>query len=153
MVHFDPMEKGEFPSYWKYVVESWMSDMQRAGLIKEDITYKEAEDQVRSFRPDGMGTSGHHFMHVVSEDERVGAVWYEIRDKVVIEAYLWDIVINEKHRGSGYGRQTMEELEAAARKEGAVRISLNVFGSNRVARTLYTGMGYQDATITMMKYL
>ena len=47
----------------------------------------------------------------------------------------------------------MRELEESVRKEGAGRIQLNVFGFNSVARNLYLKMGYQDAAVTMMKYL
>ena len=83
----------------------------------------------------------------------MGTIWYEIRDRVMREAYLWDIFINEDRRGRGYGKETMSELEESARKEGARRIQLDVFGFNSVARNLYLKMGYLDAAITMTKYL
>ncbi len=47
----------------------------------------------------------------------------------------------------------MSELEESARKEGAGRIKLDVFGFNSVGRNLYLKMGYLDAAITMTKYL
>ena len=53
----------------------------------------------------------------------------------------------------GYGKETMRVLEESARKEGAGKIQLDVFGFNSVGRNLYLKMGYQDAAITMMKYL
>ncbi len=68
-------------------------------------------------------------------------------------AYLWDIFINEDQRGKGYGKETMRELERTARKEGARRIQLNVFSFNFIARNLYLKTSYQDAAVTMMKYL
>ena len=55
--------------------------------------------------------------------------------------------------GMGYGKETMRVLEESARKEGAGKIQLDVFGFNSVGRNLYLKMGYQDAAITMMKYL
>ena len=127
--------------------------MQRAGLIKEGTTFEEAEKDVRKFLPDGLSTEGHHIMKIKDNGEAVGTIWYEIRDGVMREAYLWDIFIDEDRRGMGYGKETMSELEESARKEGAGRIQLDVFGFNSVARNLYLKMGFQDAAITMMKYL
>ena len=83
----------------------------------------------------------------------MGTIWYEIRDGVIREAYLRDIFIDEDRRGRGYGKETMKVLKESARKEGARRIQLDVFGFNSVGRNLYLKMGYQDAAITMMKYL
>ncbi len=153
MVHFEYMKKDEFPRYWKYSVESWITDMQKAGLLKEEITYEEAEEQVKKFLPEGTETPGHHIMHIIHAEERVGDIWFEIRERGVKEAYLWDIVINKEHRGKGYGRKSMTELEGFVKNAGAKRISLNVFGFNSIARNLYITSGYHDAAITMMKYL
>ena len=69
------------------------------------------------------------------------------------ETYLWDIFINEDRRGKGYGEEAMKELVNIAKKEGAKRVQLNVFGFNPVAKNLYPKMGFNDTGITMMKYL
>ena len=153
MIHFEPITNEKFQDYWKYSVESWTRDMQRAGLIKGEITFEEAERDVRKFLPDGLSTGGHHIMNIVDDGEVVGTIWYEVRDRVMREAYLWDIFIDENRRGMGYGKEAMRELEESVRKEGAGRIQFNVFGFNSVARNLYLKMGYQDAAVTMMKYL
>ena len=92
-------------------------------------------------------------MSIKDNGEVVGTIWYETRDRAMREAYLQDIFIDEDRRGRGYGKETMRVFEESARKEGAGRIQLNVFGFNSVARNLYLKMGYQDAAITMMKYL
>lgn len=153
MINFEPMKEKDFPEYWKYSIESWSRDMQRAGLLKENITYEEGEEQIRKFLPEGQRTPGHHFMNIVSNGTRVGKIWYEVRERVTKEAYLWDIVINENQRGKGYGEETMGKLEEEVKKEGAKRIQLNVFGYNSAARNLYLKMGYNDMAITMIKYI
>jgi ribosomal protein S18 acetylase RimI-like enzyme len=153
MMHFEPITEKEFQDYWRYSVESWIRDMGRAGFLREDITFEEAEKEVRKFIPDGLSTEGHHIMHIMDNGNAVGTIWYEIRDRAMREAYLWDIFIDEDQRGRGYGKEAMRELERTARKEGARRIQLNVFGFNSVARNLYVKTGYQDAAVTMMKHL
>ena len=92
-------------------------------------------------------------MHIMNGNSAVGTIWYEIRDRVMREAYLWDILIDENQRGKGYGKEAMRKLETTARKEGAGRIQLNVFGFNSTARNMYLKMGYRDAAITMMKHI
>jgi ribosomal protein S18 acetylase RimI-like enzyme len=153
MVHFEPITEEEFPDYWRYSVESWIRDMQGAGLLRDSITYEEAENEVRKFLPDGLSSKGHHIMRIVDDGIRVGTIWYEIRDRVMREAYLWDIIVNEDQRGRGYGKGGMKELLNTARKEGAKRVQLNVFGFNSIARNLYNKMGFRDEAITMMMYL
>ena len=152
-MHFEPITEKEFPDYWRYSVESWIRDMQRAGFLREDITLEEAEKEARKFIPSGLSTEGHHIMHIMNGNDAVGTIWYEIRDKAMKEAYLWDILIDENQRGKGYGNEAMRELERTARKEGAGRIQLNVFGFNSTARNMYLKMGYRDAAITMMKHI
>lgn len=153
MLDFKPMSRDEFSAYWKYSVGSWKRDMDNAGLIEKGISYEKAEEYVKKFLPNGIDSPGHHLMHIVDDKETVGSIWFEIRDRGVREAYLWDIIINENYRGKGYGTNAMRRLEQFIKKEGAERISLNVFGSNTVARNLYVKMGYHEAAITMIKYL
>lgn len=151
MLSFEPIAPEEFPTYWKYSVESWIRDMQKAGFLKEDMGYREAEKEMRKFLPDGLSTAGHHIMHIVVNGKRVGTIWYEIREKAIREAYLWDIFLGEDERGKGYGKQAMTELQAMAEREGARRIQLNVFGYNTIAKNMYLKLGYREAAITMMK--
>lgn len=153
MIHFEPMPPEDFADYWKYSVESWARDMKRAKLIDENMTFEEAEAHVRQFIPEGMKTPGHFFMYLCDGDERVGRIWLEVRKRGVVEAYLWDIVIEEEFRGKGYGGKAMILLEEYARERGAVKISLNVFASNDIARRLYRNSGYREAAISMIKEL
>ncbi len=153
MVHFEPLTAEEFKHYWTYSVNSWKQNMVRAGLIDSSVTYDEAEIQIRKFLPKGLKTPNHYFMHIVSDEGRIGTLWLEIRKKRSTEAYLWDIYLNEEHRGKGHGKSAMARIHRFAREKGATKISLNVFAYNEIARSLYRKVGYQDAAITMMKYL
>ena len=53
------------------------------------------------------------------------------------------VEIDEAHRGQGLGREAMEAAEAWTLEHGGTRISLNVFGPNIVARSLYDSLGFQ----------
>lgn len=152
MIYFEPIREDEFDEYWKHSVESWMKDMGKAGLIDSSISYEEAEGHVKKFIPEGIHTPGHHFMHIIANGDKIGTLWIEIRTKGTTEAYLWDIFIENGYRGKGYGKDAMVKLDEFVKEKGAIKISLNVFGFNTVARSLYQKMGYQDAAITMLKY-
>ena len=43
MLDFRPMSRDEFSAYWKYSVDSWKRDMEKAGLIETGISYEKAE--------------------------------------------------------------------------------------------------------------
>ena len=153
MVEFEPMRRDEFSDYWKYSVESWARDMKKAGFLREDVSYEESKEQMKKFTPDGIDTKGHYFMHLVCDGERVGTIWFEIRERDVKESYLWDIIIQEDQRGKGYGKKSIVKLEEFVKRRGAVRVSLNVFGYNTVARNLYRKAGYSEASIIMIKFV
>ncbi len=154
MAYFEPLPESDFADYWRYAVDTWMRDMIKSGLIDKNITTEEAETEVHKFLPQGMNTPGHYFFNVVDNRENVGKVWIGIRTKGgTVEAFLWDIVIEEKHRGKGYGKDAMKLMEDFAREKGAKKIALNVFAYNDVARNLYRKTGYAESAITMIKNL
>jgi RimJ/RimL family protein N-acetyltransferase len=47
----------------------------------------------------------------------------------------------------------MLAFEALARELGADRVTLNVFGGNEVARSLYRSLGYVEESVHMRKRL
>jgi ribosomal protein S18 acetylase RimI-like enzyme len=56
-------------------------------------------------------------------------------------------------RGRGFGRAAMVLAEQEARRGGARRLGLNVFGTNTVARSLYESLGYEITELQMSKEL
>ena len=84
--------------------------------------------------------------------ETVGALWFAAEDEVGRgAAFIWEIVIEDVHRGRGYGRAAMEAIEPLARSLGYDTIRLHVFGDNAVARHLYRAVGYHETDVTMIK--
>jgi ribosomal protein S18 acetylase RimI-like enzyme len=67
--------------------------------------------------------------------------------------FIYDIRLDERFRGRGYGKAAMEFAEEEARRLGVGRVALNVFGGNEVARNLYRSLGYQENAIAMSKTL
>ena len=55
-----------------------------------------------------------------------------------------DLVIREKHRGTGLGRKLMEAAEAAAKAYGVRWLRVSVMSVNKNARKLYLSSGFSD---------
>ena len=104
--------------------------------------------------PGGLPAPG-QFVFLVTEDGLpVGSVWIGAgQDGPPDVWFLWSIEIDVAARGHGLGRQAVRLVEDFARKSGATKLELNVFGNNSVARALYESLGYRITTIQMSKLL
>ena len=84
-------------------------------------------------------------------DELVGYLAYEIKEKATKFIWIDEFVITESERGKGYGTLLMEELNNIAEKEQVKRIELNVFSFNENAIQLYKKLGYKEQRIILEK--
>ncbi len=89
---------------------------------------------------------------VVNSDP-LGLVWIALDRPRAGHAWIYDIEINSEHRGKGYGRALLQATEQESVRHGAKSLSLNVFGTNTVARGLYETSGYEIAAAIMRKDL
>jgi ribosomal protein S18 acetylase RimI-like enzyme len=117
-----------------------------------------ADERVREsneqYFPGGRPASGHLVLRVLADDEPVGVLWLgPFAPAHPHDWWVFDVEIDEAHRGRGYGRAAMRLAEERARAHGAVKLGLNVFGHNTVARGLYESLGYGTTAITMAKTL
>jgi len=88
--------------------------------------------------------------------EVVGYVWFglaEPRTRSPETAWLYDLRVEPDHRRGGYGSAILTAVEKLARRAGALRLGLNVFGSNTAGIALYERAGYAVATQQMTKPL
>jgi ribosomal protein S18 acetylase RimI-like enzyme len=104
--------------------------------------------------PGGVPADGQFVFLVIEDGLPVGSVWIGAGvDGPPDVWFLWAIEIDVAARGHGLGRQTVRLAEEFARKSGATKLELNVFGNNSVARGLYDSLGYRTTTIQMSKLL
>lgn len=103
--------------------------------------------------PGGSPAPGQLVGRVRYGDREVGWLWVGPARSDPRSWWVWVVEIDSDLRGQGHGRRAMLLAEALARANGATTIGLNVFGSNRVARRLYTSLGYEEASIQMRKSL
>jgi ribosomal protein S18 acetylase RimI-like enzyme len=124
-----------------------------AGMAPEKATALAAA-QMNELFP-GRAPSPQQLVYVLEADgERVGELWVcDREDRVQHALFIYNIEIDEEHRGKGYGKAAMELAESEARRLGIDRIALNVFGKNEVARNLYRSLGYEENAVSMSKNL
>jgi ribosomal protein S18 acetylase RimI-like enzyme len=105
--------------------------------------------------PQGAQTPGMSISAAFDGDVRVGYVWLNLEPRISTtgEAWIYDIEVVPELRGRGYGRLLLAAAEDEARRAGATYLGLNVFGANRVARSLYEASGYEVKTVQMRKAL
>jgi len=153
-VRLRPMRDDEFVAWLPRLRGSYAEDMVRhGGLSPEQAATKAAEDTARLF-PGGR-PSTEQFVHVIEADgQPVGTLWLAERDDGPHRRlFVYELYVDEAHRGRGHGRAAMTLAEAEARDRGIDRIALNVFGGNAVARGLYRSLGYEEQAVAMSKHL
>ncbi len=144
------MTDNEYDSFKVSTVKSFAAGNVTAGTWNESGAEDKAESMLKQLLPDGNVTAGHRFYTVTCAQEDLGTLWIFVQDRI---AFLFDIMLEEKFRGMGHGRQTMSVMEKMLADEGIGEIELHVFGHNAPARALYQKIGYIETDVTMKKRL
>ena len=149
-----PMTDTEFAAFRERAVHYYAIETVAAGEWPEERAAALAEEQTTAILPAGKSTAG-MFIAIADAEEvgPVGYAWLALEGPDVSCAWIYDIAIDEEHRGKGYGRAMLNGLEQVAREHGLTSIGLNVFASNDYARRLYERAGYEATSIHMSKRL
>lgn len=148
-----PMTAEEYAAYEEQSVRSFAEQMVELGGHDAESALAESERQQRELLPDGLLTQGQHLLVAEDDGERVGILWVGPRRDRDDLWWVWDVEIDEEHRGKGYGRAAMLAGEAFVREHGVERLGLNVFGGNAAAIALYDDLGYAVDAQQMSKRL
>jgi ribosomal protein S18 acetylase RimI-like enzyme len=153
-VQLRPMREDEFPAWLPRMRDAYAQAMiDDAGVSPEGAAEKAAADVEQLF-PGGTPSPEQLVFVVEADGEPVGELWLMERDLMgQPNLFVYDVHVDEAHRGRGYGKAAMLLAEEEARKRGLDRLALNVFGRNTVARGLYTSLGYVENAIAMSKDL
>ncbi|MBB6021717.1 ribosomal protein S18 acetylase RimI-like enzyme [Paenibacillus sp. JGP012] len=148
-----PMNGEQFASFRSRSIADFAEEKVEAGTWAPEEALERAEESYERYLPEGLETPGAYVYNLVHPvDGIVGYIWFNVTEnRRGKEAFLLDIVVEEAHRGKGYGTETMEALERTARSLGVDRMGLHVFGHNVRASSLYRKMGYEVTDLTMYK--
>lgn len=92
----------------------------------------------------------HRILAVYADDIMVGSVFYSPNTNMLgipNRAWLTRFMIDRRHQGKGYGRQTMLMLFERIRKEngGPVKLGLSYETHNKMAEKLYRSLGFEGS--------
>lgn len=149
-----PMTAEEYPEFLRRSLEGYVAQQVELGGIPPERAQADGERSFAELLPDGLATPGHWLNVGEVDGARVGLLWVALRTGPgPALAWVYDVEVDEAHRGKGYGRALMLAAEVLAREVGAERLGLNVFGGNTVARGLYESLGYATQSVQMYKRL
>lgn len=156
MIRLREMTEAEYGEYKQFLIEDYGRDISRYYDLPIEAAQAASSRSIESLLSQGMATPK-QFLYIIvrsenGEEAPLGYLWLEI-DVDERRCFINDIYIHEAYRGQGWGRMTLELVEAEIAAQGIDRIGLNVFHRNTAARELYTRMGYEIVSMNMQKRL
>jgi len=148
------MTAEEFGPWRESEIEGYTEDILRNGRFAPETAHDKALESFDRLLTAGLETPGHVIWAAEDPDTggRVGFLWLGPSEEPT-QAWVFDIGVDEALRGRGYGRALILAFEDEARTRGYIRVGLNVFGHNEVARHLYESLGYTEVARQMTKPL
>lgn len=146
------MTDAEYTAWSAPSIAGYAAEHTKSGRWSAEEALDNARAEFAELLPDGPRTKDHYLYTVrdAADGGSVGMLYINLRPKAgKPECFIYDIVVNEERRGRGYGRATMSACAARARELGAESVGLHVFGSNAVARKLYTSLGFVETDVMM----
>jgi N-acetylglutamate synthase-like GNAT family acetyltransferase len=117
-----------------YPDEKWLNDYCRLNKVREQnkITLGKILDNIMPTK---------YFVSLLLENEVIACGIAVIENSFV---GLFDIVVDERHRNQGYGRQLLLNLLHVGKCQGAKNAYLQVLVNNLPAFRLYTKLGFKE---------
>lgn len=155
-VRLRPMSASEFAAIRARLVREYAAEQVQTGNWSAEEGERRASERTDELLPEGVDTPGVLMLTADTADgDPVGHVWLALERQPGLRsrAWIYDIEVQPEQRGRGFGRALLHAAESEALKNDVMSVSLNVFGSNVVARHLYETSGYEVASIHMTKDL
>lgn len=117
-----------------------------------------AEHAVRSWVADSLDAADpaeRPVLVAVADETVVGFVTTGTRPHWAgeVDAYVGELVVDERATGRGVGRALMAEAESWARDAGHRRLSIETGAANFAARGFYAALGYAEEEVVLSRAL
>jgi len=146
-----PISESEYAIWVVQSHHQYREENIKNGMTAEEAQKKTNEDFQRLL-PEGVKSKDNYIYAVKVEARWVGTAWFCVRGAANNrKAFICDIVLDEKVRGNGFGKRTMQMIEAEVKKLGLKHIGLHVFGHNKIRDSLYQGLGYEITNLYLEK--
>ncbi len=149
-LHFVALDPADLAGWLATTRREYVAERVAAGDTPAEAEANATASLGRLF-PDGTPAPGQLVGRLVEDDRPVGVLWVGPAGEDPTRWWVWDVAVDEPHRGRGVGRRAMGLAEELARTHGATDLGLNVFAANTVARHLYASLGYVETSVQMRK--
>lgn len=149
-----PMTPEEFTAWEDGAIAGYARSLITRGTPQESALRAARASHARHL-PHGLATEGAQLSHLVHEDEKIGFLWvarFEMHPGQVV-GYVFDVEVDERFRGRGYGRALMLQAERLTLAAGDTRLGLHVVTANTPALRLYESLGYEPTRHILTKPL
>ena len=151
-----PMTDAEYELFYSKLVVEYAAENVKAGEWLEEDSLELSKKASKELLPEGRDTSRVLILTAINDSgNAVGYVWIGLErfGGSNTGAWIYDIEVHEEYRGKGYGRALLRAAEIVTVENGVRSLGLNVFGPNKIARSLYESAGYEITKIQMSKDL
>lgn len=150
-LHLRPLTDDEYAVFAARSMREFAEEVSDNTGITFEQAMQKATTVYADLLPDGLRSADQHLYAICSDDEQVGELWLGLRDigGGALEAFGYDFWVRPELRDGGIGRRAMQLGAEEARALGAMRLALNVFGSNERAQHLYRSFGFEVTNVNM----
>lgn len=136
-------------------LEDYIKEKMKANSLTRAEAEEVGKSDFKRILPEGLGSKDNYLFKMVSDvSEVLGYLWFCVRGaEDNRRIFIYDIIVEEKHRGKGYGKKAMLLAEEKAKSLGVKKMGLHVFGHNKTAIGLYQSLGYHTTDLVMEKVL
>ena len=152
MITLEPMSIAAFGTWRTKAIKDFAQDKIDALTWTPEEALEKSRASYQELLPQGLHTPGELLWTIEHDGVGIGSLWVHI-DKATNHFFIYDINIQADQQNQGFGQQTLQVLEAEARRRHIAAIDLHVFGGNLRAQHVYTKMGFITTDINMSKPL
>jgi ribosomal protein S18 acetylase RimI-like enzyme len=152
MITLEPMSIAAFGTWRTKAIKDFAQDKIDALTWTPEEALEKSRASYQKLLPQGLHTPGELLWTIDHDGISIGSLWVHV-DKTTNHFFIYDINIQADQQNQGYGQQTLQVLEAEARRRHITAIDLHVFGGNLRAQHVYTKMGFITTDINMSKPL
>ena len=151
MIKLKKMKKKSFKKFLKRSIKEYAKELVKSGYLKKKGSVAEIKKEYRGRLPKGLNTPNNKFYNIVNEEKnKVGILWILQGEDYF---FVKELYIQKKFRHQGYGTETLYKLEKKAKKQSIKRINLGVFNHNKIAKSLYEKVGFENFFQTMFLHV
>ena len=136
MITLSKMNPTEFAKYSNFSFELFVSETAKSSGLDTQTIRDKVGGAPKEIRENDL------WLVIKHQDSAIGYLWVEIKKDG--SAFGWDIFLNEDQRSKGIGRQVMLEMGVVLSKYKVNRVEICVLEENKVARALYTSLGFKE---------